>query len=276
MSQTTPKNTGQDDKKQALGNQVNHFRAQHWLLKRWIYGVLGALAILTSIFLLIIHILITWSAVATHGRAIILSKLPAPLASVSIIFMIGVLLIIILTIHWSDGVTLHENGMILRQGIRKRIWLWEDTKRIDTRVVYVKFAGATVAVRIKIILESVDDHRLIIRNHYHQMEELVNQIRVNILPTLYKKEYQRLVQGGFIGFHKNLKANNSGLIINDDIVPWHHIEKLRIDNRKLKIFPTSNPDNPLFTSTLNKITNLDLLLYFVKNQPTSVDQSSPR
>ncbi len=259
-------NNGNNEQKQKLGDLVDHFPVKNQKIKRWFTGGLGVLTMIASILLLAIQLVIIWSAVRTHGRAIILSKLPMPLAICTIIFLIGVLLIIRLPIHWSDGITLYKNAMIMRSGIKKRLWLWQETKRLDTRLVDIKFASTTIATKLRIVLESEGNQRLVIRNRYHNMEALNNHIRTNILPILYQKEMQRLSQGGSISFHKNLVVFQNSLKINNNMLAWRQIEKIEVDKRYLKIYTKSNPNKPQFSTNVNKITNLDLLHYFAKNQ----------
>jgi hypothetical protein len=253
-----------------LGQKIELFPIHNHRLKRWLSVITGGLIVFTSAILTGVQIFNIRSAIATHGRAIMLSRLPWTLTLFCLLLPFGALIIILAAVHWDDGITLYEVGLIQQKAKRKRFWIYSDTAQFDTQIKYIKFAGSVIAIRAKIILEDQENQRIIFRNQYDNMERLINQIRVKILPRVYSKAYRRLGQDKTIIFHQKLRAHKQGLKIKDDLTPWTEIKQPEIKNGNLALYGKPNQEK-LFKSNINQIRNLDLLLHLIKNPPTSSD-----
>lgn len=267
MSQNNPNVIPQkEDPKQDLGQKLDHFPIRRRGLKRWSAASVGVVLIFSSVLFTLIHSINTWQNIQIHGRAVLLSRLPTILTLLGLILPLGVLTFVFAVVHWHDGVDRYDKGLFRKAGFREGVWLWEETEGLDTQITKVKFGGSTIGLKINVLLKNGKDQRWTIKNRYDRMDELITQIRLNVLPLLVKKAQRRLLRDETISFKKNLQASYQGLEIMGELKPWEDIEKALIENGQLKLYDKSN-QKLLFKSDVQKIKHLDLLLHFLQKPP---------
>lgn len=255
-----------EDPKIDLGQKLNHYPTRRLGLKRWSAIIIGYLLIISAVLFSLIHFINTWQLVSIHGRAIVLNRISTPLTLLGLILPMGVLMIIFANFHSSDGITLYDKGLLENRGLKEHIWLWESTHRLDTRITKVKFGGSLIALKIKVLLENHQQGRYIIRNRFDSMDDLIYQIRLNVLPLLVKIAHRQLLRGETITFHKNLTATYPGLKINNGLLPWKELSKAQVEKDQLKLYKKNNPGE-IFKSNIQGVKSLDLLLHLIKNPP---------
>jgi hypothetical protein len=254
------------DQNASMGHVLDHFPVQNRIVKHWLPLVFGVILILAGIALTANLIFRMQAAVQLHGRAILLTILPSPTAYYALILFGGIIITILVRVHWSDSVTLFQMGVVKEQGNRGKTWQYQTTQRFDSHIKQVIFGGSTVSTRVKVILE--DNHRrLILRNNYIRMDDLIHLLRLNILPGLIERANHRLAEGGKIEFHKSLQATQHGLIINENLTSLDQIETV-IQNQWIKLHQKGQPELLLFKSKLSNIKNLDVLLGLLSIPPS--------
>lgn len=241
-----------------IGYILDHFPVQNRIVKHWLPLVIGLIMILAAGALMTNLALRVWTAIQLHGRAILLTVFPFPTAFYALILIGGIIIVTLVSVHWSDSITLFEMGLVRYQRNRAKIWQYHATQRFDNQVNQVIFGGSIVSTRVKVILED-STRRWVIRNNYIRMDELIHLLRLNILPGLVKRTHHRLAEGEIIEFHKRLEANQNGLTINGKLTPYDQIETV-IHNQWIKLHQKGQPELLLFKSQLSNITNLDVLL----------------
>lgn len=214
-------------------------------------------------------------AIQRHGRAVLLRYLPMPFAPIVLLFPLGGLMIFTAWQNWQNRITLFEKGIRHQKGKRAYFWLWDEFVRLDTRVIHVRFSGSTIASYGWILLEDQRNHQWKIRNHYQQMDQLINNIRVKVLPNIYQKMINRLIDGEAITFSNNLQAIRNGLKINGNFSPWQIFDMPEVNKGKFLIKHKETRE-VLFKSRVDQIKNLDCLIHLIKDPPPSTDQSSPK
>jgi len=249
-----------------LGRILDHFPVQNRIIKRWLPLVLGLLVILASITLTLYRLNRMWTAIQFHGRAILLGSFPFPMAFYVFILVSGIIMVFLARLHWSDSITLFETGFVKYTRNRVRIWQYTATQRFDSHVKQIMFGGSIVSTQVNVILEDGTNRHWVIRNDYIRMDELMHLLRLNILPGLVERAYQRLADGETILFQKDLQATQDGLNINGDLKPYDQIETV-IHNQVIKLHQKENPEVLVFKTKLFHVKNLDLLLDLLKIPP---------
>ncbi|MBW6465609.1 MAG: hypothetical protein K0B06_03805 [Brevefilum sp.] len=248
-----------------MGHVLDHFPVQNRIVKRWLPLVFGVIMILSGIALTANLIFRMRSAIQLHGRAILLTILPSPTACYALILIGGIIIVTLVRVHWSDNITLFQMGFVKDQGNRVKFWQYQAIQRFDSHVKQVIFGGSIVSTQVKVILE--DNHkRLLLRNNYIGMDDLIHLLRLNILPGLIERANHRLAEGGKIEFHKRLQATQHGLIINGNLTQLDQIETV-IQNQLIKLHQKGQPELLLFKSKLSNIKNLDVLLDLLSIPP---------
>jgi hypothetical protein len=249
-----------------MGHILDHFPVQNRIFKHWLPLVFGVIMILAGIALTANLIFWIRAAIQLHGRAILLTILPSPTAYYALILLGGIIITTLVRVHWSDSITLFQTGFVKNQGNRGKIWQYQATQRFDSHVKQVIFGGSIVSTQVKVILE--DNHkRLVLRNNYIHMDDLIHLLRLNILPGLIERADHRLAEGGKIDFHKRLQATQHGLIINENLTSLDQIETV-IQNQWIKLHQKGEPEFLLFKSKLSNIKNLDVLLGLLSIPPS--------
>jgi len=251
---------------QFLGNIIDHYyvRLQHFnRLFMVIFGVFLSLIALLSTLLSVFNL---WDAIKSHGRAILLAKITEPIIALFLVFPVGLLLIIGAALNWQNGLDIYQNGLILRERNREKIWYWEDIAQFDNQITLVKFSGTIFPSRRRIILEDIHQNHLIIRNQYDRMDEMIKLLRDLILPGLFNKIRQRVRHGEEVIFHPELIATRDGLRIKENLIPWTEL-KINSDRKgKLRIFFQPSGET-VYKSRVAKLKNLDVLIYLSENPP---------
>ena len=258
-----------------LGKALAHFPAEGWVWKRWMLVIFGGAVAIGSLIATILLVFEADIAIQRHGRAILLKYLPMPFAPVVLLFPLGGILIFTAWLNWQNRITVYEKGIRHQKGKRSHSWFWGEFVRLDTRVIHVRFSGSNIASYTRILLGDQHNHQWKIQNHYQQMGQLIHIIRVNVLPIIYQKMVNRLIDGEAITFSKNLQAIRNGLKINGNFSPWHILDKPEIDKGKF-LLNHKETREVLFKSRVGQIVNLDSLLQLIKDPPPSTDQSSPK
>jgi len=252
------------DHKQGLGPEIAKFSACNQHSKRVIGLASGGLTILVSIIFFILRFSEMITTVSVHGRAVFLLHAPALILWLAL-FPLGMIILLITGLNWNNHLTLYERGLAVHRGLRKRIWYWERTTRLDTRITHIKFGGNIVDIRIKLILGNPHE-MLVIRNRFTPMSDLVQLIRSKLLPILAEWAEDQLHQNKPLVFHTGLVAVKTGLEIHGRKMRWGAIEGPKLKGKKL-ILLKSQAKEKLFQVNVNEITNLDLLVYLIKYPP---------
>jgi len=251
-----------------LGQMIKHFPVSKRNLKRWLSIGIGTGLIFLAAIAIFSGILTTWTAVESHGRAVVLRTLPLPLVIFFISLPTGILLLIFAKLHWQDGITLYEKGIVVRKGKRNQCWMWDTVERFDTRIEHVKFATSIIRIRSQLILENGQGQRLRISDRYDEIGDMITRFRQNLLPRLFSKTLHLINQGRSVIFHPDLSVIKNGFTIKKNTYPWDSLEKPNINNGTLRI--NKLPDQTLlYKSNIKKIRNLDTLLALLENPPTS-------
>ena len=247
-----------------LGAEINTFPVRYLSYKRVVGTALGTSIILAATSFLTLGFYELVMAVRLHGRAVILQHAPSLILLLASL-PIGVVILAFTAINWNNHLTLFDHGLVLRRGLRKRVWIWEATTRLDTRITHIKFGGSIIDVRVWLILGKPQD-TLILRNQYEDMSNLVQMIRLRLLPCLVEQAFESLRQNHPIKFTKGLSATRQGIEVNGTLYFWNQIDAPMIKNRKLTL-RESQSQVKVVHENLNKITNLDLLLYLLNYPP---------
>jgi hypothetical protein len=252
---------------QDLGAEIYSFPVRNLSYKHVIGTTLGTSIILAAISFFTLGFYELVMAVRLHGRAMVLLHAP-PLILLLASLPVGVIILAVTAINWNNHLTLFDQGLVERRGLRTRIWTWEETNRLDTRITHIKFGGSIIDMRVCLILGKPRD-TLLMRNHYEDMSHLIQQIRVRVLPYLVEQTSERLNKNHPIEFTKNLLATRQGVEVNGKSFFWNQIEKPIIKNRKL-ILRESQSQQKVFHVNLKRITNLDLLIYLFNHPPRPI------
>lgn len=257
------------------GQFLDHYPIRNQTTKRSVLLFIGGLSVIASITLTLMLAAKMWTGIQWHGRAVLLGIFPNPLSIYAAIFLIGSIMIILALIHWKDGLTLYEAGILRYTANKGQFWSYQQTKRFDSYITQIHFGGSVVETRAQLILEDGSGKRWVIRNRYHQMSDLINSIRSNILPELILRAHQKLLSGETLIFHKALLASQFGVEVNGECLTYCQVEPL-IKNHILKLTQDGNPKKVLFKSKITKIRNLDVLIDLFENPPHPIYQSSPK
>lgn len=215
------------------------------------------------------------NAIQAHGRAIILGIFPFPILTYAAIFVVGILFVFLAKVHWWDSITLFENGLIKDQAHRVQVWYYENTERFDSSLNQILFGGSLIGLRANIVLEDDNKNRLVIRNNYIHMSDLVETLRNSVLPRLFQEAREQLLAGKTRHFNNNLHARALGLEINGELFAYDQINA-EINNRAIKLYHKESPKDPVYKSKISRIRNLDLLLDLVEKSINRQHHSSPK
>jgi hypothetical protein len=249
-----------------LGQKIDHFPIRHQLFNRWLLVIIGIILLVDGSLCALINIFNLWNAIQSHGRAVLLAKITEPAIAVFIILPLGILLIILAAVNWQNGLTLFEEGLVIKKRKLEKVWLWEVIERFDNHITLVKFSGTTLTSRRKIILEDKQQNTLRLKNKYERMDELVTQLRKHILPELINGKLEHLQNGGKIQFHEDITALRQGLRIKGKFFAWHELQ-ISVDKKGIVRVIQSTDQRELFKSKTNQIKNLDVLVHLVNNPP---------
>jgi hypothetical protein len=261
------------DQTHDLGAEIASYPTQNRAYKRLIGAAFGCLIILAAIFFFMLRFSELVMAIRVHGRAIVLLHAPSLILLFACV-PIGAAILFLTAVNWDNHLALFDRGLILYHGLRKQTWHWESTTRLDTRITHIKFGGSIVNIRSRIILGNPHE-TLKIRYQYEKMEELVQKIRTILLPTLAAWAAKCLSQQKTIKFHERLVGTRQGLEIKGDLINWKKLPLPIIKNRKV-ILQQSQDKEKLFQGNINQISNLDLLVFLLKESPGTIDQSPSR
>ena len=264
-----------EDFHQSLGKPLDHFPIQDQVIKRWFALILSGLALFIGIGGTVNLLLNTYTAVQTHGPAMILGIFSFPMTAFVIIALLGIILLFIVLRHWRDSITLFETGMIRRRGNRKQTWFYRLTNQFDSHITQVKFGGSIINTQVKLVLISGSEDGWIIRNRYERMEDLNQKVRLCVLPGLIQRTRQALARGETVTFHQKIYASFNGLEINGQMTDYDDI-LVKHDNRNLRLHIKDHPNVSAFTAQLQHIKNLDLLYDLIENPPSQTVQLSPK
>jgi hypothetical protein len=276
MTQTNRKHpSNADPRRDQLGKILENYPVQNQDLRRWLTVFLGGLTIFASIGFIVLLVINTWARINIHGRAILLSVIFYPAILYTSMLIAGVLAISLAILFWRDGVILFEKGIVLITAKRTHTWLYADTTRFDTHISRISFGGSTISLRVKIILEDADHQRLVIQNRYRKILELIENLRINILPELIRRCQDHLLMGERLYFHKNLQADQNRIFIKKTEFPYHHI-KFSLQNQFLTLYEKDNPKKVLLKLHCHRVRNFDVLIGLLENPPGEDDHSSFR
>lgn len=250
--------------------EVEIFLPKDHKLKKWLLLILGGITLLIVSIISVLLILNTYTALQRHGRAILLDRLTPLIPLLVIGLPLGILMILWAKNHWDDQLTINEKELSQQNGKTQRIWRFKDTCKLQTDITNINFGGSIVGTKVKIVLEGEEKQRLIIRNQYQNMADLIENIRSRILPNLYKKTIQELARGEVVQFHPDLIASKEGIKANNIHLRWDENISTAVKNNKL-ILSEENSQEPLFKSNVKKISNPDLLLCLLDNPPIFED-----
>ncbi|HOE70634.1 MAG TPA: hypothetical protein PKZ33_06135, partial [Brevefilum sp.] len=149
---------------------------------------------------------------------------------------------------------------------------YADTVRFDSHISRISFGGSTVSLRVKIILEGADRQRLVIRNRYRKISELIENLRGKILPELIRKYQDRLFMGERLYFHKHLQADQNGICIKKSVLPYNKIT-FSLQNQFLTLREKANPKKVLLKLHCHRVANFDVLIDLLEN-PLGEDSHS--
>ena len=276
MAETQSKDQASDhDQIPDLGKLLAHYPVEGWGWKRWTLVIFGGVLMVGSLIAIIYLGFEADTAIQRHGRAVLLRYLPMPFTPIVLLFPLGGVFVLTAWLTWQNGITLYEKGIHHQKGKRSRFWLWEEFVRLDTRVVHVRFSGSTIASYGRILLEDQNNRQWTVRNHYQEMDQLINKIRLKVLPIIYQKMVERLIDGEAIAFNKNLQAIRNGLKINGEFSPWRILD-MPETSKGIFLLKHKETQEVLFKSRVDQIVNLDSLIHLIKNPPPSTGQFSPK
>ena len=253
-----------DPRRDQLGNKLESYPVQNQGLKRWLTIFLGGLTVLASIGFTVLLGINTWTRINIHGRAILLSVILYPAILYASMLIAGALAISLAIFFWQDGIDLYEKGLVLYTAKRTHTWIYADTVRFDSHISRISFGGSTVSLRVKIILESADRQRLVIRNRYRKISELIENLRGKILPELIRKYQDRLFMGERLYFHKHLQADQNGICIKKSVLPYNKIT-FSLQNQFLTLREKANPKKVLLKLHCHRVANFDILIDLLEN-----------
>jgi len=255
--------------------QSTHYPLKDQLLRNWFVLILGVVFCLAAIIFSFIKGFDIVATVETYGRAVVIRELPWLMVALFLFLPAGIILVVHSRSNWNNSLTIEKDGLALHKGIKRIPWVWANTTRLDIRMIQMKFAGAIIGERYRIILEDSQGHRLTLRNEYERMDQYIDQIRSSVLPSLLRRLHQSLLAAEKISFHKNITATQGGLAIKNQIVPWFDLQRPAIKNGKMIFSRRSNPKE-LGKVTINKVKNLDGLFTLLENPPINPNQPSAR
>ncbi|MFW5713649.1 MAG: DUF6585 family protein [Brevefilum sp.] len=236
-----------------LGTEIATYPSWNQNHKRVIGLAFGCSIILASFFFIILRLSFMATAVRLHGRAAVL--LHAPSLMLLIAFLpIGIVILLATIWNWNNHLALYEGGFIIHTGLRKKIWRWDWTTRLDTRIMHIKFGGNIIEVLIRLIVGN-PKRTLVIRNQYKSMSDLLQRIRTKTLPLLAEWAQEQLKQNIHLEFHKEIVAVKAGLEVKGQLVEWQEIAHPRYTNKKIILNRIQDQDK-IIEVNLNKITNL--------------------
>lgn len=247
-----------------LGKSVKSFPIRNRNVKRWLALIGGVLLILISIagaVLLSIH---AWQVFQSHGRVILVTKLPLILLLLVFVLPLGIMLISWAKQHWNDGITVYEQGFTQKCNKKTGTWLWNEVDQLDTRIIRSVFGGSEVNSRVEISIQAHDHPPLKITHKYENMTELAQMIRNNILPVLYQKLLPLLTDKEHVIFHQNLELDFGGITYDQNQLNWHDIDSVETQRGNLTFKAKDKTDIPI-KIPLHQIKNLDLLLFVIHN-----------
>lgn len=258
-----------------LGQELDHFPIRYQFIKRWVLLVIGIFAILSASVLIVSLIIQILRGIQTHGRAYLLGVFSMPVVLYMLLLMTGILGLYLVKIHWWDGITIFEAGLLKRTREQDQVWRYQDCQRFDNYITQIKLGESIIAYRVKLVFEDKSNRCLVIRNQYNRMEELIQIIRLGVLPGLLKRARQRLLNGETLTFHQEIKADSNGLKVKGELIPYEKI-KPEIKNETLKLFQKDDQNELIIKSRFDQMMNLDLLFDLIENPLIQSDQSSPR
>jgi len=258
-----------------LGNQIGEYPIRKAVFKRWLCIILGTLLIFTSLLITVFLFFDSWYKVIVNGRAILLHQLPYFMLMLILILPLGIITLFLAKIYRTKGIYIYEAGMVLDNGLAKHQSDWHNIQRYDNYIKNLKFGSSTIASQVKIIIEEESGKKIRISNRYEQIEKLIEQLRQNILPILYKKAKISLQQGESLSFHRDIDAIRTGIGIRKNFRTWHCVNKPAIKNGYLELACDDQKTKPLHIP-LEKIKNLDVLLYLIDSPPIHGASSSPK
>jgi hypothetical protein len=247
-----------------FGEVIAVFPTRHQTYLRIIGTALGWSILIAALGFFALRLSAMITAIQFHGRAILLQYATSLLLLLACL-PLGFMILVVTVIHWNNHLTLYQHGLIKRQGLRKKTWIWRATTRLDTRITHVKFGGNIVHIRTKLIIGS-PQATLVVRNRYRDMPDLVQKIRAILIPILWDWAQQQFAHNRPIEFHPELTATRQGLKIHEDQHPWPGIGAAKIKHQKLVLEGTQDHQTLLQVS-LNKVINLDLLLFLINHPP---------
>jgi len=249
-----------------FGQEIGSFPVKNIKIKRWGFVTFGILTLLSSLIFFLLYLFDTISAINIYGLAILMKRIHIFLIFISLGLLIGIPALVCAHYQWHNGITLYENGMILRKNRRIWNWFWKDISRLDSQVTSIAFAGSDVAQKINLIMQNQQHQEMIIHHQYESMKSLVQQIRLSVLPILYDHAVNKLFNEESIIFRNDLKATLNGLVIKDQLIPYSKLDQPRIKNRYLE-FILKPESKKIFQFKLHQIKNLDLLLQLIAYPP---------
>ena len=253
-----------DPRQDQLGDKLESYPVQNQGLKRWLTIFLGGVTILASIGFTVLLGINTWTRINIHGRAILLSVILYPAILYASMLIAGALAISLAIFFWQDGIDLYEKGLVLYTAKRTHTWIYADTVRFDSHISRISFGGSTVSLRVKIILEGADRQRLVIRNRYRKISELIENLRGKILPELIRKYQDRLLMGERLYFHKHLQTDQNGICIKKAVLPYNDIT-FSLQNQFLTLREKENPKKVLIKLHCHRVRNFDVLIDLLEN-----------
>jgi hypothetical protein len=249
-----------------LGKVMDRFPVLHQSFNRWLLVILGIILLVDGSLSALINTFDLWNAIRSHGRAVLLVRITEPMIAVFLILPIGILLIILAALNWQNGLTLYENGLVIKQRNREIVWLWDGVERFDTQITLIKFSGSTLNARRKIIIEDQQQNTLRFGNRYERMDELVTQLREHILPGLFNRKRRELNNAGEIPFHADVTALSKGLQIKGGLFPWHELQITADKKGNVRILHLTDQQDLLISKT-NQFRNFDVLMHLAENPP---------
>lgn len=259
-------NTHQNHAANSLGSLKALYPARNQFWKRWLFLSLGIMLILVALLLSFCLVKSTFNAIQAHGRSVVLQIYPAPIIYFGLILLLGITLIILAKLQWSDGIAIFTNGFTIHHANRTQVWFFKDIVSFDSQINQVIFGGSNMDLRVKLAIRDHNNRRAIIRNKYESTEELTENLQEKILPNLAQTIRNQLSDSQTIEFHKNIQANQVGLILKGETIPYEKIEAT-VKNDIIKLSYDENSKNLVFKARIDKIKNLDTLIHLINYPP---------